>query len=86
VVFKKLFYNERSVSTAMLDITFIREHPDQVKADLKRRGDTKKVPWVDDLIKKDKQRRKLKADIDALRAQRNTLSQAINKAKKERQG
>jgi len=37
----------------MLDIKFIRENADIVKADLKKRNDPEKLNWVDDLTAKD---------------------------------
>ena len=38
----------------MLDIRFVRENVDIVKADLKKRNDLGKLEWADDLIAKDK--------------------------------
>ncbi len=67
----------------MLDIHFIRKNPEIIKKDLKKRKDLEKVKWVDDLIKKDSEARKLKQKIDELRKKRNIISQEINKLKKE---
>ena len=66
----------------MLDIRFIRSRPDIVRADLKKRGDTEKLEWVDDLLKKDVRARELKIETDALRQRRNTIAREINAARK----
>ena len=34
----------------MLDIKLIRENPDAVRKDLKKRGDSEKLGWLDELI------------------------------------
>ncbi len=67
----------------MLDIRFIRENPDIVKKDLKKRGDEEKSSWIDDLLKKDKEYKNLLQINQELRHKRNTISQEINKLKKE---
>ena len=66
----------------MLDIKFIREHLEIVKADLKKRNDSEKLKWLDDLIKKDREYRLLLQDNQALRASRNFITEAINNLKK----
>ena len=66
----------------MLDIKFIREHSDIVKQDLKKRNDQEKLSWVDDLIKKDEEYRKLLQESERLRHSRNTITNEINDLKK----
>src|SRR5512137_2631162 len=66
----------------MLDIRFIRAHPETVKADLCKRNDPEKIEWVDDLLKKDARSRELKVETDVLRQRRNTIARDINAAKK----
>jgi seryl-tRNA synthetase len=66
----------------MLDIRFVRAHPEIVKADLKKRNDPGKIEWVDDLLKKDARSRELKGETDSLRQRRNTIARDINTAKK----
>ena len=66
----------------MLDIRFIRAHPELVKADLRKRNDPAKIEWVDDLLKKDARSRELKVETDTLRQRRNTIARDINAAKK----
>lgn len=66
----------------MLDIRFVRASPDSVKADLRKRNDLEKIPWVDDLLAKDARSRELKVTTDQLRQRRNTIARDINAAKK----
>jgi len=66
----------------MLDIRFVRAHPELVKADLQKRNDPEKIGWVDDLLKKDARSRELKVETDTLRQRRNTIARDINAAKK----
>ncbi|MDD5086914.1 MAG: serine--tRNA ligase, partial [Candidatus Nanoarchaeia archaeon] len=67
----------------MLGIKFIRENPDLVKKDLEKRQETEMIAWVDDLLKKDEEYRKLLQSSQSLRSKRNTLTEEINKLKKE---
>ncbi|KYK26294.1 serine--tRNA ligase [Euryarchaeota archaeon SM23-78] len=64
----------------MLDIKFIRENPDLVKKNMKKKFQDPKV--VDDFLEIDEQWRKLRGEIDNLRHERNKISEDINKAKK----
>jgi len=68
-------------SYVMLDIKFIREKPKEVKASLKKRG--LETRDVDLLLELDKKWKTLKQDVDALRAERNKISEKINEAKKQ---
>jgi seryl-tRNA synthetase len=67
----------------MLGIKFIRENPDLVKKDLKKRQETEMIAWVDDLLLKDEEYRKSLQSSQSLRAKRNTITDEINKLKKE---
>ena len=66
----------------MLDIRFVRSSPDIVRADLRKRGDTEKLGWVDDLLAQDVDARRLKIETDTLRQRRNTIAREINAARK----
>jgi len=66
----------------MLDIRFVRAHPEIIKADLQKRNDPEKAAWVDDLLIKDARSRELKVNTDQLRQRRNTIARDINAAKK----
>ena len=67
----------------MLDIKFIRENPQIVKKDLKKRNDLEKIKWLEDLIKKDEQYRALLKKEQELRHKRNLITQEINELKKQ---
>ncbi|MBI2135278.1 serine--tRNA ligase [Candidatus Woesearchaeota archaeon] len=67
----------------MLDIKFIRENPDIVRKDLKKRNDTEKIKWLDDLIKKDEEYLKLLQKEQELRHKRNLITEEINELKKQ---
>jgi len=64
----------------MLDIRLIRERPDWVKARLATRGGD--YP-IDRLLELDAERRRLVAEVDALRHERKALSEEIGRAKRE---
>jgi len=67
----------------MLDIKFIRENPNIVKKDLKKRNDLEKLKWIDDLLKKDGQYRVLLKKEQELRHKRNLITREINELKKQ---
>ena len=61
----------------MLDIRFVRENPDIVKDNIKKKFQESKLPLVDEVIALDEQSRACKQEADALRAEKNTLSKQI---------
>ena len=61
----------------MLDIRFIRENPDAVKENIKKKFQDAKLPLVDEVIDLDAKRRAAIAEADQLRSNRNTLSKQI---------
>ena len=63
----------------MLDIKLIREHPEVVRAGLRRRGDD--PAQVDALLAVDERRRALITAVEALKAERNAVSKEISKLK-----
>ncbi|HKM41888.1 MAG TPA: serine--tRNA ligase [Methanocorpusculum sp.] len=66
----------------MLDIKFVRAHPDVVLADLKKRQDAEKLPWVDIVLEQDRIFRELTMKNNELRARRNQIAKDINAARK----
>lgn len=66
----------------MIDIKFLRENPDFVKENIKKKFQNDKIKLVDEVIKLDEKWRKLKYDEDKLRSERNKISEEINKLKK----
>jgi len=69
----------------MLEMKFIREHPDTVKADLQHRGAVDKLAWVDELLQNDQKWRSLQVQANGLRQQRNKLTEQIAKLRKQGQ-
>ena len=68
----------------MLDIKFVRENPDIVKENIKKKFQDKKLPLVDEVIELDKKVRTLKQQGDELRTKRNSMSQAIGLLMKDK--
>lgn len=67
----------------MLDIKFVRAHPEVVVADLEKRQDAEKLLWVDTVLEQDKIFRELTVKNNELRARRNQIAKEINAYKKE---
>jgi seryl-tRNA synthetase len=61
----------------MIDIKFLRENPDAVKENIKKKFQDHKLPLVDEVIELDAQARKTQQEADNLRADRNKLSKQI---------
>ena len=61
----------------MLDIKFIRENPDIVKKNIKKKFQDEKLPLVDEVIELDSQRRANIQEADQLRSDRNRLSKQV---------
>ncbi len=63
----------------MIDIKFLRENPDAVKENIKKKFQDHKLPLVDEVIELDAQSRAAKQQADDLRANRNKISKEIGK-------
>ena len=61
----------------MLDIKFIRENPDAVRENIKKKFQDAKLPLVDEALDLDTKRRAAIAEADQLRSNRNALSKQI---------
>ena len=61
----------------MIDLKFLRENPDVVKENIKKKFQDAKLPLVDEVIELDKQYRAFKLEADTLRGGRNKLSKEI---------
>ena len=61
----------------MLDIKFVRENPELVKENIKKKFQDHKRPYVDEVIELDSERRQVIARADELRANRNKISKQI---------
>lgn len=61
----------------MIDIKFLRENPDVVKENIKKKFQDSKLPLVDEVIELDAKLRKAKTEADGIRADRNKYSKLI---------
>ena len=61
----------------MLDIKFIRENPDVVKENIKKKFQDQKLPLVDEVLELDKENRAVMAEAQELRSARNALSKQV---------
>ncbi|MDP2925302.1 MAG: serine--tRNA ligase [Nanoarchaeota archaeon] len=68
----------------MLDIKLIRENPEFVKENIKKKFQNEKLPLVNQVKKLDEEWRKCKYEADNLRKQRNIISEEINESKKKK--
>ncbi len=69
----------------VLDIKFVRENPEVVKENLRKRGTPEKASSVDRLLALDARWRELVAEADRLRKSRNDATAAIAQARKKKQ-
>ena len=67
----------------MIDINLIRNNPELVKENIKRKFQDHKLPLVDEALASDTKRRALIAEGDALRSARNTLSKQVGMLMRE---
>ena len=61
----------------MLDIKFLRQNPDVVRENIKKKFQDEKLPLVDEVIELDKRNREIKGEVEALRAEKNKVSKEI---------
>ena len=61
----------------MLDIKFLRENPEIVKENIRKKFQDSKLPLVDEVIELDKQARAIQQEADELRAKKNTIAKQI---------
>ena len=61
----------------MIDIKFLRENPDVVRENIKKKFQDDKLPLVDEAIALDIRNREIKTEVEALRANRNKASKQI---------
>ena len=67
----------------MIDIKFLREHPDVVKENIKKKFQEHKLDLVDEVLALDTKNREMKVKGDELRSKRNSLSQEIGNLMKQ---
>lgn len=61
----------------MIDIKFLRENPEAVKENIRKKFQDEKLPLVDEVIELDTESRKTQKEADDLRANRNKISKEI---------
>ncbi|MCR5543507.1 MAG: serine--tRNA ligase [Eubacterium sp.] len=61
----------------MIDIKFLRENPDKVKENIKKKFQDHKLPLVDEVIELDKERREVQVEADKIRNEKNKISKQI---------
>ena len=61
----------------MIDIKFLRENPDVVRENIKKKFQDAKLPLVDEVLELDKRNRAIKGEVEALRSERNKGSKSI---------
>ena len=61
----------------MIDIKFLRENPEVVKENIKKKFQDNKLPLVDEVIELDAERRKTQQEADDLRASKNKIAKEI---------
>ncbi len=61
----------------MLDIKFVRENPELVKENIRKKFQDEKLPLVDEVISLDEERRAAQQEVDEIRSNRNKLSKEI---------
>ena len=69
-------------SHLMLDVILLRERPEVIRENLVRRGDTARVPVLENAIRWDREWREGQQELDRLRHQRDVVSQEIRELKK----
>ena len=67
----------------MLDIKFVRENPEKVKENIKKKFQDHKLHLVDEVLKLDSDYREIKVQADTLRNERNTISDNIGSLMRE---
>ena len=61
----------------MIDIKFLRENPDVVKENIKKKYQDSKLPLVDEVIALDEENRKAQQEADTIRANKNKIAKEI---------
>ena len=78
-----LFLLERKEERNMLDIKFVRENPEKVKENIKKKFQDKKLGLVDEVIALDSEYREVKVKADNYRKDRNEISDKIGNLMRE---
>ena len=68
----------------MIDIKFLRQNPEAVKENIKKKFQDEKLPLVDEVIELDEKLRQIMSKADELRSKRNTMSAQIGALMREK--
>ena len=68
----------------MIDIKFLRENPDAVRENIKKKFQDSKLPLVDEVMALDVEKRATQQKADGLRASRNKLSKPSRSRRRSR--
>ena len=67
----------------MFDIKLLRENPELIRVNLRKRRDLEKLSWVDDALAYDEKWRKMITEINMLRKKRNIITDEVSNLKKD---
>ena len=62
----------------MLDIKFVRENPDVVKENIRKKFQDQKIPMVDEVIALDQENRNIKQEVESLRAKTKSVNRSVH--------
>src|SRR2546428_9858876 len=68
-------------SRPMLDMKILREQPEVIRANLEKRGDTARIPVLENAMRWDRDWREGQRELDHLRHQRNVVTGEIRELK-----
>ncbi len=69
----------------MIDIKFLRENPEIVKENIRKKFQDSKLPMVDEVIALDADRRKAQQEADELKAAKNKIAKERGRERRKRQ-
>src|SRR3989442_3498556 len=69
-------------SRPMLDVNLLRERPEVIRENLVKRGDTARLPVLEDAVRWDREWREAQRELDGLRHQRNVVTSEIRELEK----
>src|SRR3989442_5876071 len=69
-------------SRPMLDMKVLREQPEVIRANLEKRGDTARIPVLENAMRWDRDWREGQRELDHLRHQRNVVTGGIRELKR----
>ena len=74
------------MGSIVLDVRLVREDPERIRRDLRKRGAAEKEQMLDDILRWDRDWRAATSEADGLKKRRNEITRAIAEAKKAGRG